>query len=96
VRPAFTLKDAIEHPRRDTTASCCRPRAILHEQEKITQRWPAALRSSSASGLNERFAADARDFGIVLQGGMYNGVLRALQLLGLADAFGESRCRCTC
>ena len=29
--------------------------------------------------------------GIVMQGGMYNGVIRALQRLGLADVFGDSR-----
>src|SRR4029450_10825380 len=31
------------------------------------------------------------DVGIILQGGMYNGVLRALQGLGLADVWGTSR-----
>lgn len=28
--------------------------------------------------------------GIVMQGGMYNGVMRALQFLGLADVYGDS------
>jgi indolepyruvate ferredoxin oxidoreductase alpha subunit len=91
VRPAYTLKDAIERPVRDTSRIVLPPASYLHEQEKITQRWPAALRFIREHGLNERFAADARDFGIILQGGMYNGVVRALQLLGLADAFGESQ-----
>ena len=31
------------------------------------------------------------DLGILCQGGMYNAVIRALQMLGLADAFGASR-----
>ena len=91
VRPTYTLKDAIERPVRDTSRIVLPPASYLHEQEKITQRWPAALRFIRERGLNERFAADVRDFGIILQGGMYNGVLRALQLLGLADAFGESQ-----
>ena len=91
VRPTYTLKDAIEHPVRDTSRIVLPPASYLHEQEKITQRWPAALHFIRERGLNERFAADVRDFGIILQGGMYNGVLRALQLLGLADAFGESQ-----
>jgi indolepyruvate ferredoxin oxidoreductase alpha subunit len=34
---------------------------------------------------------DAKDFGIVMQGGLYNSVLRSLELLGLADAFGQSQ-----
>jgi len=33
----------------------------------------------------------AADIGIVLQGGLYNTVLRALERLGLADVFGESK-----
>src|SRR5690606_29682631 len=37
------------------------------------------------------FDGDATDIGIVMQGGMYNTVLRALEILGLADLFGESR-----
>ena len=32
-----------------------------------------------------------RDVGIVCQGGLYNAVIRALQLLGLADAFGTAK-----
>ncbi len=30
------------------------------------------------------------DLGLIVQGGLYNSVVRALQQLGLADAFGES------
>ena len=90
-RAGFTLKDAIEQPRRDTERIALPPSTYLHEQEKVTQRWPAAVRFIQQRGLNEFFAEDAQDFGIVLQGGMYNGVLRALELLGLADAFGNAR-----
>ena len=91
VRPAYTLKDAIERPLRDTSRIVLPPASYLHEQEKITQRWPAAVKYIRDHGLNEFFAEDAQDFGIVLQGGMYNNVIRALELLGLADAWGHSR-----
>src|ERR671932_1219755 len=37
------------------------------------------------------FAVSMADIGILCQGGMYNAVIRALQTLGLADAFGKSR-----
>jgi len=90
-RPAFTLKDAIENPRRDVDRIVLPPASFLHEQEKITERWPAAQRFIREHGLNEQFAPRAQDVGIVLQGGMYNAVVRALQLLGLADAWGETR-----
>jgi indolepyruvate ferredoxin oxidoreductase alpha subunit len=91
VRPAFTLKDALEQPRRDTGRIALPPATYTHEQEKIHERWPAAVRFIQDQGLNEFFAPQARDFGIVLQGGMYNAVVRALQLLGLCDAFGGTQ-----
>ena len=46
--------------------------------------------------LNEFFDGDAGDIGIVMQGGMYNTALRALEMLGLADVFGEAASRSTC
>lgn len=91
VRSAFSLKDAIEQPQRDTNRIVLPPASYLHEQEKISKRWPAAVKFIQDQALNEFFGEDARDFGIVMQGGMYNGVLRALQLLGLADDFGRSQ-----
>ena len=91
VRPAFTLKDAIEHPKRDVNRIVLPPSSYLHEQEKIKDRWPAAVKFIQEHQINEFFSSPAKDFGIVLQGGMYNGVLRALEVLGLADAFGESQ-----
>ncbi|MHB1124678.1 MAG: thiamine pyrophosphate-dependent enzyme [Ramlibacter sp.] len=90
-RADFTLKDAMEQPRRDVERIALPPSTYLHEQEKVAQRWPAAVRFIRERELNEFFAEGAQDFGIVLQGGLYNGVLRALELLGLADAFGRSR-----
>ena len=91
LRPAFTLKDAIEHPKRDVNRIVLPPSSYLHEQEKIKDRWPAAVKFIQEHQINEFFSSSAKDFGIVLQGGMYNGVLRALEVLGLADAFGESQ-----
>ncbi len=91
VRPQFTLKDAMEKPVRDVTRIVLPPASFLHEQEKIQKRWPAAQEFIKARGLNEFVAGGARDFGILLQGGMYNTVIRALELLGLGDIFGNSR-----
>jgi len=91
VRPRFTLKDAIEHPIRDTSRIVLPPASFLHEREKIATRWPAAQRFIQERRLNEVFAENNDDFGLILQGGMYNTCLRALYLLGLADAFGDTR-----
>ncbi|MFN7641579.1 MAG: thiamine pyrophosphate-dependent enzyme [Burkholderiales bacterium] len=90
-RAEYTLKDAIESPRRDTGRIVLPPSSYLHEQEKISKRWPAAVKFIREHGMNEVFDGDAGDVGIILQGGMYNGVVRALEVLGLADAFGNSR-----
>ena len=90
-RPSFTLKDAIENPRRDTSRVVLPPASYAQEQEKITERWPAAVKFIQERGFNEFFAEDAQDFGIVMQGGLYNSVLRSLEMLGLADAFGQSQ-----
>jgi len=90
-RPAFTLKDAINNPQRDTSRIVLPPASYAQEQEKITERWPAAVKFIQDHQINEFFAEGAQDFGIVMQGGLYNSVLRSLELLGLADAFGNSR-----
>ena len=91
VRPSFSLKDAMEHPVRDASRIVLPPGSFLHEREKIQKRWPAAQRFIQEHRLNEFFGDGARDFGIILQGGMYNTTIRALELMGLSDAFGESK-----
>ena len=91
VRPQFTLKDAMEHPVRDVSRIVLPPASYAHEQEKIHTRWPAAQKFIQEHALNEFFGPDAQDFGIILQGGMYNTTIRALELLGLSDPYGNSR-----
>src|SRR5437588_246128 len=90
-RPPFSLKDALENPVRDTNRIVLPPASYLHEREKIEKRWPAAVRFIEQHKLNEVFEGEASDIGIVMQGGMYNTALRALEVLGLADVFGRSR-----
>jgi indolepyruvate ferredoxin oxidoreductase, alpha subunit len=90
-RAPFTLQDALAHPRRDTSRVVLPPASYLQEKEKIEKRWPAAVRFIEEHKLNEFFDGDASDIGIVLQGGMYNTALRALEVLGLADVYGATR-----
>jgi indolepyruvate ferredoxin oxidoreductase alpha subunit len=91
VRPSFTLKDAMENPVRDASRIVLPPGSFLHEHEKIEKRWPAAQKWIRDNKVNECFADGTQDFGIILQGGMYNAVVRALELLGLGNAFGDSQ-----
>jgi indolepyruvate ferredoxin oxidoreductase alpha subunit len=90
VRPAFTIKDALEHPQRDVNRVVLPPASYLQERQKVEQRWPAAVKFVQEQRLNEFFDGEASDVGIVVQGGLYNTALRGLELLGLADAFGTS------
>ena len=90
-RPAFTRKDALDNPVRDSDRIVLPPASYLQEKEKIAERWPAAVRFIAENKLNEIFQGEASDIGIVMQGGMYNTTLRALEVLGLADVFGKSR-----
>lgn len=90
-RPAFTMAQALENPRRDTNRIVLPPASYQHEKEKIEQRWPAAISFIRERKLNEFFDGDIDEVGIILQGGMYNGVIRALQGFGLADVWGNTR-----
>ena len=91
IKPKFTLRDAMENPVRDTNRIVLPPASFLHEQEKVTKRWPAAVKFIQDNKINEFFAEGAADFGIILQGGLFNTVIRALQLLGLSDVYGTSK-----
>ena len=90
-RPAFTLREALESPQRDTNRIVLPPASFLHEREKVDERWPAAVKFIAERGLNEFFDGDISELGIMMLGGMYNNVLRALHLADLADLFGASR-----
>src|SRR5436309_1139637 len=67
------------------------PSTFLHERLKVDERLPAAQDFAREHKLNEFFDGDLRDIGIVVLGGLYNTVSRALARLGLADAFGNAR-----
>ncbi|WP_158811765.1 indolepyruvate ferredoxin oxidoreductase subunit alpha [Beijerinckia sp. L45] len=89
-RPTFTLKDALENPKRDLGRIVLPPAAYTHENEKLENRWPAAVAFIKAQKLNEHFGPDVGEIGLIIQGGLYNNVMRALQFLGLADVYGET------
>jgi len=67
------------------------PATFRQEKQKMSVRLPAARKYIRDHRLNELFAGSEAGVGIVCQGGLYNNLLRALQLTGLADDFGASR-----
>ena len=89
--PPLTVRDALANPKKDFNRVVLPPMSYQHEKDKIDVRWPAAEAFVTENKLNERFGPEDGPVGIVLQGGMYNGVIRALQRLGLADLYGETK-----
>jgi indolepyruvate ferredoxin oxidoreductase alpha subunit len=90
-RSGFSVQDALENPQRDVDRIVLPPASFVHEQEKVRERWPAAVRFIEERGLNEFFAEDADDIGVIVQGGCYNTLIRALERLGLSDVYGNTR-----
>ena len=88
--PLFSRNHPIENPDFDYSRICLPPATYAQEKHKIAVRLPAALKFIRERKLNESFPGRCDDVGIILQGGLYNSVIRALRQLGLADAFGNA------
>lgn len=67
------------------------PVTFVHEKRKSEERLPAARRFITEHQLNEHFeGGQHQHLGLIVQGGIYNTLIRTLQQFGLADAFGDS------
>jgi indolepyruvate ferredoxin oxidoreductase alpha subunit len=88
--PGFTPQDALDAPVRDVTRIVLPPASFEHEQEKIHKRWPAALAYIREHRLNEFLGGPGGQIGIIVQGGLYNTLMRALELNGVADCRGNT------
>lgn len=88
--PPLTVRQALSNPRSDFNRVVLPPMSYVHEQDKVKNRWPAAEQFIREHRLNEVFG-NTGTIGIVCQGGMYNGVMRALHRLGLANIHGETQ-----
>ncbi len=90
VAPAFTAHDALRVPQRSLDKIILPPATYAHEQEKIKTRWPQAVDYVRDNQLNEFRPGMREDVGIIVQGGLFNVVSRALATLGYGDYFGNS------
>ena len=79
--PAGFLYDRLAHP----------PVTFVQEKHKVEERIPAAQKYIVEKNMNELFDGDISSHGIIVQGGLYNTLIRRLTALGLADNFGNSR-----
>jgi indolepyruvate ferredoxin oxidoreductase alpha subunit len=92
VAPAISMKRPLAEPApHDYGLISHPPSTYAHERRKYDERMPAARRFIVESRLNEVFAGDCAEVGLIVQGGLYNSLVRALHRLGLADAYGRSR-----
>lgn len=89
VPPAISTRALMENPAGfDYMKLAHPPVTFRHEKLKGEQRVPAARKYIVEEKLNDLIAGKHEDLGIVVQGGLYNALIRSLQQLGLADAFG--------
>lgn len=92
VRPRHSSLTPLAGPARFEYGRLAHPPATFAQEKiKVEERLPAAQAFIRAERLNEVFAGEIGEIGIVVQGGLYNSLLRALARLGLADVFGETR-----
>jgi len=79
--PKEFIYDRLAHP----------PATFRQEKLKAEVRLPAARKFITEHRLNEVFSGEEQNLGIIVQGGLYNGLMLALKTLGLADPFGNAR-----
>jgi indolepyruvate ferredoxin oxidoreductase alpha subunit len=93
VAPAVSMRHRLDGPPKEFVYDrLAHPPAIFRQEKLKTEvRLPAARRYIAEHRLNETIAGDVAEVGLLVQGGLYNGLMRALRLLGLADDFGVSR-----
>ena len=89
--PAISKRQLMEEPAAfDYTKLAHPPVTFRHEKLKFEARIPAARRYIVEQQLNELMDGPRNDLGLIVQGGIYNALIRALQQFGLCDAFGQS------
>ena len=91
VRPRHSSLNPVAPARFDYGRLAHPPVTFAQERLKVDERLPAARAFIREHQLNEVIDGDLGDVGIVVLGGLFNGVSRALARLGLADLFGNSR-----
>lgn len=89
-KPSTPLREAMENPTRDYGRIVLPPSNFAHEIEKIESRWPAAIEFIKSRRLNEFLGGHKGGIGVIVQGGLYNTLMRALERMGLADIYGET------
>jgi indolepyruvate ferredoxin oxidoreductase, alpha subunit len=91
-RGAYSGQHRLAGPPRFEYGRLAHPPVIFtQERLKIEQRLPAAQKFIREHQLNETIPGEIGEIGIIVLGGLTNGLLRALARLDLADLYGASR-----
>jgi indolepyruvate ferredoxin oxidoreductase, alpha subunit len=93
--PKVSTKALMAAPARFDYSKLAHPPVTFPQEKlKFIERVPAARQYIVEHGLNEVFTAQRfsalNKLGLIVQGGVYNALMRALMQLGLADAQGHS------
>ncbi|MDH5771559.1 MAG: indolepyruvate ferredoxin oxidoreductase subunit alpha [Rhodospirillaceae bacterium] len=92
VKPAVSIKNKMAEPAKFNYDHLAHPPVTFAQEKiKISERLPAAQKYITTNNLNEVIEGDISNLGIIMQGGLYNTLIRRLSAMGLADAFGKSR-----
>lgn len=88
--PAVSAKHLLEDPAVfDYRKLSHPPETYRQEKLKGNERIPAARRFIVEHELNDLIEGRTGGLGLIVQGGLYNSLVRAMQQLELADEFGE-------
>jgi indolepyruvate ferredoxin oxidoreductase alpha subunit len=91
VPPAISTRHEMAEPAAFDYGKLAHPPVTFRqEKRKSADRIPAARRYVVEHGLNERLGGNRGGVGLIVQGGLYNSLVRALQQFDLADALGDS------
>ena len=91
-RGAYSGQHRLAGPPRFEYGRLAHPPVIFSQERlKVEERLPAAQKFIREHKLNEVIPGDIADIGIIVLGGLTNGLLRALARLDLADLYGKSR-----
>ena len=90
-QPFYSRKHKIPAAEFDFSRVCLPPATYSQEKHKVENRIPEAIKYITENNLNEQFNGDVAGIGIIVQGGIYNTLLRALRQFGLSDSYGISQ-----
>ena len=89
VSPSYSNAKPVT-PNREAEKIILPPNVYEQEREKIARRLPEAIEFIRKNKINEFFEGKFSQVGVIVPGGTYNTLIRALQRQGLSDVYGNS------